>query len=158
MVDYMRMHYWLLKSEPTCYSIDDLKHDGVGMWDGVRNYQARNMMRDEMKKGDPAFFYHSNADVIGITGLCEVVSEVAYPDPTQFDAKEDHYDPKSTKNNPRWLVVDVKFRQKFKQPITLQSLKNDPFFDDMVLTQKGMRLSVQPVKKKHFDKILKIAT
>lgn len=151
------MNYWLLKSEPSCYSIDDLKRDGIEMWDGVRNYQARNMMRDEMQKGDVAFFYHSNSDPIGIVGLAEIVSRDAYPDPTQFDPKEDHYDKKATKENPRWYVVDVKFKKKFKEPITLQELKHDPYFNDMALTQKGMRLSVQPVKEKHYTRILSMA-
>lgn len=150
------MHYWLLKSEPSCYSIDDLKREQVGMWDGVRNYQARNMIRDELKKGDLAFFYHSNTDPVGITGLCEIVSQNAYPDPTQFDPKEDHYDPKATKERPRWYAVDVGFKEKFKEPITLSMLKNDPFFADMLATQKGMRLSVQPVGKKHFTRIMKL--
>lgn len=151
------MRYWLLKSEPSCYSIDDLKRDKVEPWDGIRNYQARNFMRDDMQKGDIAFFYHSNADVIGIVGMCTIHSKEAYPDPTQFDPKEDHYDPKSTKENPRWLLVDVKFKRKFKHPIALHELKNDPFFKDMPLTQKGMRLSVQPVSLKHFTKIMKLA-
>ena len=124
------------------------------MWDGVRNYQARNYMRDGIQKGDLAFFYHSNTDPVGIVGLCEVASENAYPDPTQFDPKEDHYDPKATKDNPRWVVIDVAFKQKFDRPISLSELKNDPFFNDMPLTQKGMRLSVQPVSEKHYKKIM----
>ena len=151
------MRYWLLKSEPNSYSIDDLKRDKVEPWDGVRNYQARNIMRDEMKKGDLAFFYHSNTEPIGIVGLCEIVSREAYPDPTQFDSKDDHYDPKSKKDDPTWLLVDVKFKKKFKEPVTLRELKDDPAFKDMALTQRGMRLSVQPVKEKHYKKIMKMA-
>lgn len=150
------MKYWLLKSEPTCYSIDDLRREKVGQWDGVRNYQARNFMRSEMQKGDLALFYHSNTDHIGVVGVCEIASTKAYPDPTQFDTKADHYDPKSTKENPRWYLIDVKFKKKFKKILPLAVLKNDPFFNDMPLTQKGMRLSVQPVSKKHFDRILKM--
>ncbi|MCD5381753.1 MAG: EVE domain-containing protein [Candidatus Pacebacteria bacterium] len=149
------MQYWLMKSEPSCYSIDDLARDGVEPWDGVRNYQARNLMRDDMQVGDIAFFYHSNAKEIGIVGLMTIAS-AAYPDPTQFDKQEDHYDPKSTKENPRWLLVDVKFKQKFTDIIPLAVLKNDPAFADMALTQKGMRLSVQPVKEKHYKKIMKM--
>lgn len=149
------MQYWLLKTEPGCFSIDDLKREKVSIWDGVRNYQARNLMRDKMQKGDLAFIYHSNTEPIGIVGVGEIVSKKAYPDPTQFDPKADHYDPKATKENPRWFVVDVKFKQKFTDTITLAQLKNDPFFANMPLTQKGMRLSVQPVSKRHFDKIQK---
>lgn len=145
-----------MKSEPSCYSIDDLKREKRGPWDGVRNYQARNFMRDDMQVGDRALFYHSNASDTGVVGEMEVASE-AYPDPTQFDRKADHYDPKVTKNNPRWFLVDVSFVQKFPKTVTLHELKNDPFFKNMLLTQKGMRLSVQPVSKKHFEKILRTA-
>ncbi|MFT5037335.1 MAG: putative RNA-binding protein with PUA-like domain [Candidatus Azotimanducaceae bacterium] len=150
-------NYWLMKSEPSCYSIDDLKRDGTEMWDGTRNYQVRNMMRDDMKIGDMALFYHSNAAEIGCVGVMKVVTE-AYPDPTQFDPKSDHPDPKSKKENPTWLCVDVKFVKKLPRTVTLHELKADHFFDDMVVTQKGSRLSVQPVKKKHFEKIVKLAT
>lgn len=146
-----------MKSEPDCYSIDDLKRDKVDMWDGTRNYQVRNMMRDEIKKGDMVLFYHSNAgDETGVVGLMEVVKG-AYPDPTQFDPKSDHPDPKSDPENPRWLCVDVKFKSKFKNPITLKELKLDPKFSDMTVVQKGNRLSVMPVNKKHFDRVIKLA-
>lgn len=146
-----------MKSEPDCYSIDDLKRDKVDMWDGTRNYQVRNMMRDEIKKGDMVLFYHSNAgDETGVVGLMEVVKE-AYPDPTQFDPKSDHPDPKSNPENPRWLCVDVKFKSKFKNPVTLKELKLDPKFSDMTVVQKGNRLSVMPVNKKHFDRVIKLA-
>lgn len=150
------MNYWLLKSEPDSYSIDDLRREKVTSWDGVRNYQARNTMRDRMRKGDLAFFYHSSAETIGIVGLCEIVSSKAYPDPTQFDPKDHHFDPKSTKENPRWVTVDVRFRKKFNRIVTLAELKNDPFFKDMPLTQKGMRLSVQPVSERHYKRIMKL--
>lgn len=146
------MQYWLMKSEPAVYSINKLKEQNVGMWDGVRNYQARNFMRT-MQVGDKVLFYHSSATIIGIVGLAEV-ARIAYPDPTQFNSKHAYYDPKSKKDNPRWLAVDVQFKKKFIEPLTLAMLKNDPFFEDMLVTQKGMRLSVQPVQKKHYEKIV----
>ena len=149
----IRQQFWLMKTEPSCYAIDDLKREKVGKWDGVRNYQARNMLRDDMKVGDRVLFYHSNIEPVGIVGIAEVVRG-AYPDPTQFDSKNEHYDAISTKENPRWVAVDVKFIKKFIIPCTLASLKNDSFFNDMVVTQKGMRLSVQPVQKKHYERII----
>ncbi len=145
------MQYWLMKSEPSCYSIDDLKRDKVGMWDDVRNYQARNFMRS-MKKGDMVLFYHSTTHPIGVVGLASVHKE-AYPDPTQFDAASYKFDAKSTKENPRWSAVDLKFVEKFSEPMTLAEIKNDPFFSTMTVVQRGMRLSVQPVDKKHFERI-----
>ncbi len=151
------MNYWLMKSEPDCFSIDDLKKNKVERWDGVRNYQVRNMMRDQMKKGDKALFYHSSAgDETGVVGEMEIIKE-AYPDSTQFDPKSDHPDPKSKPENPTWLAVDVKFVRKFKTPIYLKELKLDPTFLGMVVTQKGSRLSVTPVSKKHFENILKMS-
>lgn len=151
------MKYWLMKSEPDCYSIDDLKRDGVDMWDGTRNYQVRNMMRDDIKKGDLVLFYHSNAgNETGVVGEMEVVKE-AYPDPTQFDPKSDHPDPKSDPDNPRWLCVDVKFVKKYPRVVTLHELKLNPVFSEMALLRKGNRLSVMPVKKDHFLKIAKLA-
>lgn len=143
-----------MKSEPSCYSIDDLKRDRVGMWDDVRNYQARNFMR-AMKKGDRVLFHHSSCEVIGIVGVAEVVKE-AYPDPTQFDTKSYKHDPKSTKDRPLWDAVDVRLVEKFKEPLTLQELKNDPSFSDMLVVKRGMRLSVQPVSEKHFKRIIKL--
>ncbi len=146
------MHYWLMKSEPSCYGIDDLRRDKVGMWDDVRNYQARNYMR-EMKKGDMVLFYHSSTEVIGVVGIATIARE-AYPDPTQFDAKSYKYDAKSTKENPRWVSVDLRFKKKFKEPLTLGELKLDPAFSDMLVVKRGMRLSVQLVSEKHFKKIV----
>lgn len=147
------MHYWLLKSEPEAYSIDDLQKQEIGTWDGVRNYTARNNLR-AMKKGDLAFFYHSSTAIIGIVGIAEVVRE-AYPDPSQFKKTGKYYDPKATKAKPLWSAIDVRFKKKFKESITLAALKNDPALADMIVTQKGSRLSVQPVTESHFKYILK---
>jgi predicted RNA-binding protein with PUA-like domain len=148
------MQYWLMKNEPVCYSIDDLERDKQYVWDGVRNYQARNLMRT-MQKGDLVLYYHSNAKPSGIAGVAKVVKE-AYPDPTQFNKKSEYFDPKTTKENPRWVAVDVAFVKKFKTLVPLQVLQNDPFFSDMLVTKRGMRLSVQPVAEKHFEKILSL--
>ena len=149
------MNYWLVKSEPTCYSIDDLKRDNVGIWDDVRNYQARNFMRS-MKKRDKVLFYHSSCDLVGVVGLAEVERE-AYPDPSQFDTNSYKFDPKSMKQNPRWSSVDLIFIKKFSVTIPLSHLKLDPQFNDMLVVRKGMRLSVQPVNKYHYDHIVTIA-
>jgi predicted RNA-binding protein with PUA-like domain len=145
-----------MKSEPNCYSIDDLKRDKTEHWDGVRNYQARNFMRDDMQKKDLVFFYHSNAKPTGISGIAEVC-KTGYPDFTAFDPDSDHPDPKSDPDNPRWFMVDIRFKKKFKNIITLESLKQQPFLQDMKLLQKGNRLSVMPIEKKHWDFILELA-
>lgn len=149
------MNYWLMKSEPGEFSIDDLKNrpGRTEPWDGVRNYQARNMMRDEMKKGDLAFFYHSNCDEPGIVGIMTIASE-PYPDPTAFDPEDAHYDPKSDPDNPRWYLVDVKYKRKLKRTITLAELKEKKPLQSMKLMQKGNRLSVMPVSRKEWDYIL----
>ncbi len=144
-----------MKSEPTCYSIDDLKRDRVGIWDDVRNYQARNFMRDDMKKGDLVLFYHSNSSVIGIVGIAKI-DRSAYPDPTQFEISSYKYDAKSKIENPRWISVNLRFVKKFSEPITLAELKNDPFFSEMLVVKKGMRLSVQPVLEKHFNRVVEL--
>ena len=151
------MNYWLMKSEPEAYSIDDLQNepDQTEHWDGVRNYQARNMMRDEMKIGDRVFFYHSNCDVPGIVGIAEVVKE-SYPDHTQFDPDSKYYDPKATTDKPRWFMVDVKFVEKFPETISLTALKENPSLAEMPLVRKGNRLSVMPVGKKEWDAVLKM--
>jgi predicted RNA-binding protein with PUA-like domain len=146
------MQYWLMKTEPSCFSIDDLKRDKTGMWDGVRNYQARNFIQT-MKKGDVILFYHSSEEPIGIVGEA-IVAKEAYSDPTQFDAKADHYDPKSTKEKPRWSAVDVRFRKKYKHMLTLRNIKDDLILRQMIVAQTGSRLSVQPVSKKHYERIL----
>lgn len=149
------MQYWLMKSEPDVYGIDDLKRFKVDHWDGIRNYQARNFMRDGMSKGDRAFFYHSNCDEPGIVGIMEIARE-AYPDHTQFDPEDGHYDPKSDPDNPRWLMVDVKFVRRLKRTITLKELKSYKTLADMPLVQKGSRLSIMPVTKRQWDFILKL--
>lgn len=148
--------YWLVKSEPAVYSIDDLKHDKKTHWDGVRNYQARNFMRDEMKKGDKVLFYHSNSEPVGVAGICEVAKE-GYPDFTAFDPHDPHYDPKSKKEEPTWIMVDVKFVEKFDRIVTLQEIKDNSKLKDMKLVQRGNRLSVMPVTKKEFDEIVKMS-
>ncbi|MDH3748628.1 MAG: EVE domain-containing protein [Gammaproteobacteria bacterium] len=147
------MANWLLKSEPDAYSIDDLKRDRREMWDGIRNYQARNMMRDDMKVGDRIFFYHSSCKEPGVVGIAKVASK-PYPDPTQFDPDDKHYDPKSDPDNPRWSLVDVAYARKLKRPITLTEIKSHPALDDMILTRKGNRLSIMPVSDEHWNIIL----
>lgn len=148
------MNYWLMKSEPSTFGIDDLKTrpGKTEPWDGVRNYQARNFMRDEMQKGDLAFFYHSNCAEPGIVGIMTIASD-AYPDPTQFDPEDDHYDPKSDPDKPRWYLVDVRYKRKFKRTITLQELKQHRALADMKLLQKGNRLSIMPVTRKQWEYI-----
>ena len=146
-----------MKSEPTCYSIDDLRRDKIGRWDDVRNYQARNFMRDDMQKGDEVLFYHSSTTEIGVVGIAKI-AKTAYPDPTQFDTKSYKFDAKSTKEKPRWVSVDLQFVKKFSKPVLLTELKNDPAFSDMLVVKKGMRLSIQPVSEKHFKKICTLRT
>lgn len=148
----MAKKYWLMKSEPDVFSIDDLKNrkNQTEHWDGVRNYQARNFMRDEMSEKDIILFYHSNCEEPGIAGLAEVASK-AYPDHTQFDKNSDYFDPKATKENPRWFMVDVKFKKKFSRVVTLKELKECDEIKDMRLLQKGNRLSVIPVTKEEYE-------
>lgn len=152
----MAKKYWLLKSEPDCYSIEDLEKDGTTFWDGVRNYQARNFMRDDMEVGDEVLFYHSNATPPGVAGVAKIAAR-AYADHTQFDKKSDHYDPKSDPADPRWLMVDVQFVKKFPEVLPLPALKEESALDGMELLRKGSRLSVQPVSKAHFQHVLKMA-
>ncbi|MEJ2258238.1 MAG: EVE domain-containing protein [Woeseiaceae bacterium] len=149
------MAYWLMKSEPDTYSIDDLERDGREPWDGIRNYQARNMMRDDMKIGDEAFFYHSNCKEPGIVGIMKVAS-APYPDPTQFDRKSKYYDPKSSEDDPRWCLVDVEFVRKLDRTITLSEIREAPGLDGLILTRKGNRLSVMPIENKHWNKLLSL--
>ncbi len=148
-----KMNYWIMKSEPNEFSIDNLKSKKTEPWDGIRNYQVRNMFRDEFVIGDRALFYHSNAKEIGVVGEMEIVSK-AYPDPTQFDKGNTHYDKKSKTENPRWLLVDVKFIKKFKNIITLDEIKNMPSFKESPLVRKGNRLSVVPITRVQYQDIL----
>jgi predicted RNA-binding protein with PUA-like domain len=147
------IHYWLMKSEPNVYSIDDLKRDGSTCWDGVRNYQARNIMRDEMKLGDRVFFYHSNVKPMGIYGVAEVVRE-GYADDTAFDPDDPHYDAKSDPNNPTWMMVDIGYVGTFQTPVTLDTLKQTPGLEQMKVIQRGSRLSVQPVSAAEWDIVM----
>ncbi|AUD79856.1 EVE domain-containing protein [Kangiella profundi] len=151
------MKYWLMKSEPDVFGIEHLKAlpNKTDHWDGVRNYQARNMMRDEMKKGDKVFFYHSNCKPPAIVGIMEVVKE-GYVDHTAFDPDQKYYDPKSNPDNPRWYMVDVKHVRDLKREIPLDELKQYPELADMKLVQKGNRLSIMPVTKDEWDFILSI--
>ena len=146
--------YWLMKSEPSAFSIDDLHRSPkqTTCWDGVRNYQARNFMRD-MTVGDHVLFYHSNTDPPAVVGIAEVV-KTAYPDSTQFDKKDKHYDPESKPSEPRWDMVDIRYVQKFPKPLALDELRKDVKLKGMVLLQKGSRLSVQPVTPLEWKHIL----
>lgn len=136
--------YWLVKSEPDSYPFAQLKKDRATGWTGVRNYQARNLMRDSMKVGDGVFFYHSNAEPKAIVGVAKV-SRTGVPDPAQFDPESDYFDPKSTRENPTWIMVEIEFVKEFKREVTLEELKHTPGLEKMMLTRRGSRLSVQPV-------------
>lgn len=150
--------FWLLKSEPDVFSIEDLaKAKGkTTFWDGVRNYQARNFLRDSLKIGDGVLFYHSNSEPSAIAGIAEVVRE-GYPDHTAFDPKDVHFDPKSKKETPTWYMVDIKHVETFKEPVPLERLRQETKLEKMALLQKGSRLSVQPVTKEEWQIVLKIA-
>jgi predicted RNA-binding protein with PUA-like domain len=149
------MKYWLMKNEPEDYGIDDLKKDKTEHWDGIRNYQVRNMIRDDMSIGDIAFFYHSNCEIPGIYGLMTINSK-AYPDHTAFDKKAKYYDIKSDKNKPAWLMVDVKYKRKLQKIITLKELKSKKELSEMRVVQKGNRLSITEVSKKDWEYILSL--
>jgi len=146
----MAKSYWLMKSEPDVYSIDDLARDKRTQWSGVRNYRARNFMRDEMKVGDLVLFYHSNADPKGVAGVAKV-SETAHPDETQFDPSSEYFDPKSSRDDPRWWIVE-----KFPEVVSLATLKETKALRDMMVTSRSARLSVQPVSKEHFELVRKM--
>jgi predicted RNA-binding protein with PUA-like domain len=146
------MQYWLMKSEPGDYSIDDLELDGTEHWDGIRNYQARNLMRDQMKVGDRVLFYHSNAKPPGVVGVAEIASG-PYPDHTQFDSKAKYFDPKSDPDDPRWIMVDIRFVEKLPRMVSLPELREYPELAEMVLLNRS-RLSVQPVTKVQYEFIL----
>lgn len=150
---------WLMKSEPSVYSFDDLKkaQGQTTLWEGVRNYQARNFMRDRMRCGDPVLFYHSNCREPGIVGMAEIASTEAYSDPTQFDSQSNYFDPKSSPDKPRWLVVDVRYSTDIIHPVTLRQIKEDEQLSEMLVARRGMRLSIQPVERRHYERILQMA-
>ena len=151
-----KRNYWLFKSEPDCYSIDDLKKDGTTYWDGVRNYQARNMLRDEIAVGDRVLYYHSNAKPMAIVGTARVVRD-GYPDHTAFDQSEDHYDAKSDPEDPTWFMVDVKHLATFKTPITRDDLREDETTAGMKVLARGSRLSIQPVTEEEWLAVHRLA-
>lgn len=151
------MKYWLMKSEPSVYGIDELKKDGTTSWGGVRNYQVRNMFRDEFAKGDLAFFYHSSCAEPGIVGVMEVVGS-AYADPSQFERKSEYFDAKSRPDAPTWLAVDVRFKRQFSVTLSLDTLRGAAKLSDMLILRKGNRLSVTPVAADQAAAILELAT
>ncbi len=151
------MRYWLFKSEPETFNIDNLakKPNKTEHWDGVRNYQARNFMRDDIKKGDQGFFYHSSCKIPGIVGIFEIVKS-GYPDYTAWDPTSDHYDPTCSPEHPRWIMVDVRFIKKFNRIITLDEIKNNPVLENMVVARKGNRLSITPVTENQWKTVMKL--
>ncbi|MGB0334832.1 MAG: EVE domain-containing protein [Opitutales bacterium] len=148
------MNYWLMKSEPDVFSFEDLKSrpNQTEPWDGVRNYQARNFMRDEMRVGDQILFYHSNTNPPGVAGIARVASK-PYPDPTAFDKKSKYFDPKSDPENPRWMLVDVAYKSDLKRLVSLEEMKSMPELEEMRVMQRGNRLSITPVTKEEFQAI-----
>ena len=151
------MAYWLIKSNPRCFNINDLQRAGTEMWDGVRNYRARNFMRDDMQVGDKALFYHSSAKPSGVAGIV-TISKAGYPDTTQFHPEHRHYDPKATEENPRWYMVDVSFEQTFNDILPLSELKYLPALEDCLLLRKGCeQLTIIPLEPKHWYTILGMA-
>lgn len=155
----MSKKFWLFKSDPSEFSWEDLKKskNQTTFWDGIRNYQARNFLRDEVKKGDVVLFYHSSTEPLAILGYCEVVKE-GYPDHTQFDEESDHYFPSATQKEPVWFMVDIKLKKEFKKPVTLESIKANPKLKNMKLIQRGQRLSIQPVTKSEWDEVMKMGS
>lgn len=151
------MNYWLMKSEPDVFSIQKLKKVKRSGWDGVRNYQARNFMRDSMKLGDLILFYHSNAEPSGIAGLARVSRE-SHPDPSQFDRKSEYFDPKATPEKPIWFMVEVEFVEEFGEVLPLDALKKEKALAEMPLVQKGTRLSVMPVKESEWRRVMELIT
>lgn len=150
------MKYWLMKSEPSVYGIDDLARDKRTSWGGVRNYQVRNMFRDDFAKGDVAFFYHSSCDQPGVVGTMKVAGG-AYPDPTQFDPESEYFDPRSKRDSPAWLAVDVQFQRRFREPLALEVLRRDPGLEGLLILRRGNRLSVTPVTEVEARAILALA-
>ena len=159
MITYqcMKFRKWLMKTEPDVYSIDDLENEGKTHWEGIRNYQARNFMMNDMTVGDEVLIYHSNASPPGIVGLATIASE-PYPDHFAWNDESKYFDAKSTPEKPRWFMVDVAFKKKLNQMISLETLKNDTNLIDMMVTKKGSRLSIQPVSDTEFDYIIKTYT
>jgi predicted RNA-binding protein with PUA-like domain len=153
------MKYWLMKSEPDVFSFDDLKKrpKKTEPWNGVRNYQARNFMRDEMKIGDQILFYHSSCDVPGVAGIAKVTSQT-YPDSTQFEATSEYFDPKATNENPRWFLIDVTFMKDLKSFVSLEEIKKHKNLSEMRLLQRGNRLSILPVTREEFEYIVKLGS
>lgn len=149
------MKYWLMKSEPSVYSISRLKREKKSLWEGVRNYQARNFMTQSMQVGDTVLFYHSSEEPIGISGLARV-SRAAVPDPTQFDRRSEYFEPRATLEKPVWYCVEVEFVRQLPQVITLSQIRAEQGLQDMALLQKGQRLSIQPVSEKHFEIISRL--
>lgn len=152
----MARRYWLFKSEPSAYSYDDLVNDGVAEWDGVRNFQARNLLRDDIKEGDELLFYHSTAKPMAVIGTARV-ARGGYPDHTAWDPNSEHPDAKSTPDNPIWYMVDIQSQEKFEEPLTLEMLREVPELQDMMLLRRGSRLSVQPVTQEEWDAVLRLA-
>lgn len=150
------MKHWLMKSEPDVFGIRDLRRKKRSGWDGVRNYQARNFMRDGMRKGDLVLFYHSNAEPSGVAGIARVSRE-AHPDPTQFDRKSEYFDPKATPEKPVWMMVEVEFVEEFPQVIPLDKLRQEPALAKLPLVQRGTRLSVMPVSESEWHCIVALA-
>lgn len=148
---------WLVKSEPDCYSFDDLLKDGRTAWDGVRNYQARNFMRDDMQVGDLVLYYHSSTAVPAVVGIARVASE-PYPDPTQFDVDSEYHDPKATQEEPRWYLVDIEPVRALERAVTLSEMREDPELSGMTLLARGNRLSVMPVEEPHLSRVIVLAT
>lgn len=153
--DMAEQRYWLFKSEPNAYSYADLQGDGVAEWDGVRNYQARNFLRDTIHENDGILFYHSNVSPMAVVGTAVVVRD-GYPDATAWDPDSAHPDPKSTPDNPRWYMVDIKADKKFESPVTLEAIKSTPGLEKMMVAQRGARLSIQPVTPAEWDIVTKM--
>jgi len=151
----MPQRYWLMKCEPSAYTIDDLARDGTTSWEGVRNYQARNLMRDQMQVGDPVLFYASNADPSGVTGLA-AIARAGYPDHFSWTAGHKYFDEGSSPDTPTWYMVDIRFVERFPGVVALETLKKTKGLDRMMVTQKGSRLSVQPVTKAEFDIVVRM--
>ena len=151
----MSQHCWLMKCEPSAYTIDDLARDGTTSWEGVRNFQARNFMRDQMQVGDPVLFYASNADPSGVTGLA-TIARAGYPDPFAWKKGHKYFDEGSSKDKPIWYTVDIAFVEKFPEIVSLETLKQTKGLEKMVVTQKGSRLSVQPVTRAEYDIVARL--